>query len=77
MKIDESDITEAVGSAYSNYQLKEENKLTNHSWKTFVGLGIVFVIGGLQALHGGGFESWAETLIPVLLALEHTLNGNV
>lgn len=54
-----------------------ENKMTNHSWKTFVGLGIVFVIGGLQALHGGGFESWAETLIPVLLALEHTLNGNV
>lgn len=58
-----------------DYQL--ERKFMSHNIKMFLGLAIVFVIGGLQALKGvGGYGSWIETIIPALLFAEHYLDGN-
>lgn len=67
------DLSDEVGS--TNYQPNNKNKMTGHNLKMFTGLVIVFVLGGLQALKGGGYGAWAETLIPVLLGLEHTFFG--
>jgi hypothetical protein len=52
-------------------------KLSTHSWRTITGLALLFLIGGLQALHGvGGMGAFIDMLIPFLLVLEHGLNGN-
>lgn len=52
--------------------------MSSHSFKTFFGLGVVFIIGGLQALHGQeGWATWIDMLIPVLLAIEHTFSGKL
>ena len=68
------DLTEAVGS--EDYKFNEKN-MTSHTWRTIVGLAIVAIIGGLQALNGvGGFSAWITLVVPILLALEHALAGN-
>ena len=72
-RYEEYDLTEQVGSV--NYKFKD-NKMVNHNWKMFVGFFIVFLMGGLQALKGLDWANGVETIIPVLLAVEHLLNGN-
>jgi hypothetical protein len=47
-----------------------------HSWKMWLGLAVVFVVGGLQALNGLNWSNGIEIVLPVLLAIEHALNGN-
>lgn len=62
--------------SWSNYQPKEKFMLT-HNLKTFAGLALVFLIGGLSALKGVTLANGIETLLPILLAIEHIMNGNV
>lgn len=51
--------------------------MNNHSFRTFAGLALIFIIGGLQALNGNvGSSSLLELIIPVMLGLEHLFNGN-
>ncbi len=47
-----------------------------HNWKMWVGLIAMFAIGGIQALHGLTWANGLETLIPVLVGIEHAVNGN-
>ena len=61
--------------SWSGEDYKEKNKMTSHNLKMFLGFAIVFVIGGLQALKGITWTNGVETVLPVLLALEHTLSG--
>lgn len=49
--------------------------MTNHSWKTIIGLSIIGAIGALQALHGQEGMGWTDIIISLLLAIEHGLNG--
>jgi hypothetical protein len=59
----------------SNYQFKK--KETMHSYRTLAGLAILFIVGGLQAIHNiGGVGSWIDMIVPVLLVIEHGLQGN-
>lgn len=55
--------------------LLESNK-TMHNLRTIIGLIIVFVIGGLQALKGLTWTNGIETALPLLLATEHFYFGN-
>ncbi len=49
----------------------------SHNAKMIIGLLVVFVIGGLQALHGNlQFGIWADMLIPLFLMIEHSIEGN-
>ncbi len=48
-----------------------------HSWRTVIGLAILALIGGFQALHGQAGLGWTDTVVAVLLAIEHGVNGNV
>jgi hypothetical protein len=42
----------------------------------WIGLLLVFVVGGLQALKGLTWSNGIETIVPLLVMLEHYLNGN-
>lgn len=72
----EYDMTEIVGQ--SGLPIIENKKMvTKHNWKMIGGLALMFLIGGLQALHGtGGWSSYVEMAISVLVVIEHGLNGN-
>lgn len=52
--------------------------MNTHSWRTVLGLAIIAIIGGLQAIHNqvpwGGV---IDTVVAVLLVIEHGVNGNV
>lgn len=44
------------------------------------GLVLIVLVGGLQALHTsliGTAGNWIDPIIAVLIALEHTVNGNI
>lgn len=45
-----------------------------HNFKMIAGLAILFIIGGLQALHGQA--NWVDPLIALLIGLEHMYFGN-
>lgn len=52
---------------------------TAHNWKMFLGLALIAIIGGLQALHGSvgtTASTWVDTIVSVLLIIEHSVNGN-
>ena len=59
-----------------DYQPYEEIKMTGHNIRMGLGLVIVFIIGGIQALKGLNWVNGIETILPVLLSLEHVLEGN-
>lgn len=67
------DLTEEVASA--NYQPIKKNMIS-HNLKVIGGLALVFFIGGLQALKGLTWTNGIETIIPILLVIEHALDGN-
>ena len=51
--------------------------LSSHTWRTVIGLALVFIVGGLQALKGvDGWGDLVTTLVPILLLLEHSFAGN-
>ncbi len=67
------DLTEEVG----NYNNKNK-KMKFHSARTIAGLAIIFIIGGIQAMHGqSNMSSTLEMAIPFLLMLEHAFLGNI
>lgn len=76
------DFTSAVGdvSLEEYYQLKNNFMfwgLSYHTWRTVIGLGLVFIVGGLQALKGvDGWGDLVTTVVPILLILEHSFSGN-
>ena len=74
----ESMYSHSVRITPSEMHLIKSNKLkmTAHNIKVLGGLAIVFIIGGLQALKGLNLADSITTLLPVLVALEHILNGN-
>jgi hypothetical protein len=48
-----------------------------HSFKMIAGLVLVFVVAGLQAIHGmTTFNSTIDVIMPALLFLEHMNGGN-
>ena len=62
---------------YFDYKFNEDDKMTSHTTRTVIGLAIVFLIGGVQALNGiAGFSAYATMILPVLLLLEHFFAGN-
>lgn len=81
MKLDELEdyryfAEEHIDGGSSLYSFKKKKKMTGHNIKIFLGLAAIFVLGGLQALHGiGGAGAWVETLLPIVLAIEHIVNG--
>ena len=52
--------------------------MTSHNFKMWAMIMITFIIGGLDAIKGstGAFGTYAMVIIPVLLAIEHAINGN-
>lgn len=59
------------------YPSNEDKNMNTHDWKMLTGLIILALIGALQALHGvAGWSAWIDLILPILLAAEHTVNGN-
>lgn len=53
--------------------------MNTHSVKMVAGLVVLALIGALQAVHGsvGTTASvWTDTIISILLIIEHSINGN-
>lgn len=78
MKIyEDTDITSLVGEGLLEEKLNIK-KMNSHNLKVLGGLAVVFIIGGLQAWQGsGGWSAWIDMALPVLLAIEHAVNGNM
>jgi len=48
-----------------------------HSLRMGLGLFVLFIVGGLQMLHGQvQFSGYIDGILPVLLMVEHFLLGN-
>ena len=59
-------------------ELENNMQITGHTYRTIIGLAIIFVVGGLQALNGNAsVGSWIEIILPVLLFVEHNFFGNI
>lgn len=53
--------------------------MTTHSFKMIAGLVIIAAIGALQAVHGTGGSnaaSWIDTVVSILLIIEHSIAGD-
>lgn len=54
-----------------------ETKINWHSVRTIALVVVMFVVGGLQVIKGSvPFGPQIDTLLPILLFLEHWLQGN-
>lgn len=54
---------------------KSNKFMLNHNWRLVGGFALMFIIGGVQALKGLSWADGAQTVIPVLLVVEHFLFG--
>lgn len=76
MPEDYNDLTSEVGSQGLPTLENKNMNLSGHTWRTIIGLAIVFIIGGLSALKGvGGYAAWIDMVLPVLLVIEHAIAG--
>lgn len=67
------DLSDVVGA--DNYQPKE--KIMTHNMKMGLGLAVLFLVGGLNALHDyGNLGQYIDLVTTLLLGLEHVWSGN-